>query len=331
MFGRFMNNYFYGKSGKGDYTREDLPETRTQLFWETLRTRFSGLMRLNLLYMLAWLPALLVIGYHVLMLYSATVNLADLQSQVDAGTLAAADYVTQQALYVDGVKAVALRALLFLIPALAVTGPFTTGISLVTRNWARDEHAFLWSDYKDAVKENWKQGLATSTITGFVPMLMYVCWVFYGQMAQTSSLYVIPQVLTLLLGLVWMMSLMFTYPMMVTYRLRYRDVLRNSLLLTIGRLPATVGLKLLSVVPALIAAVVSYMTPYFQWALMICMLYYVFLGFALSRFVGASYTNAVFDKYINVKIDGAPVNRGLYVEPEDDEDDESGDGGAPQA
>jgi uncharacterized membrane protein YesL len=178
------------------------------------------------------------------------------------------------------------------------------------------------------VKENWKQGLATSTITGFVPMLMYVCWVFYGQMAQNSSLYIIPQVLTLLLGLCWMMSLMFTYPMMVTYRLRYRDVLRNSLLLTIGRLPATVGLKLLSVVPALIAAVVSYMTPYFQWALMICILYYVFLGFALSRFVGASYTNAVFDKYINVKIDGAPVNRGLYVEPEDDEDDEPGDGGA---
>jgi hypothetical protein len=85
MFGRFMNNYFYGKSGKGDYTREDLPETRTQLFWETLRTRFSGLMRLNLLYMLSWIPALLVIGYHVLLLYSATVNLADLQSQVDDG------------------------------------------------------------------------------------------------------------------------------------------------------------------------------------------------------------------------------------------------------
>ena len=39
MFGKFMNNYFYGKSGKGDYTKEDLPQTRTQLFWETLRTR----------------------------------------------------------------------------------------------------------------------------------------------------------------------------------------------------------------------------------------------------------------------------------------------------
>ena len=327
MFGRFMNSYFYGKSGKGDYTHEDLPETRTQLFWETLRTRFSGIMRLNMLYMLSWIPALIVIGYHVLMLYTATVNLADAQAQLDAGTLAAADYAAQQSLFLDGIKTVVFRGLLFLIPALAITGPFSAGISLVTRNWARDEHAFLWSDFKDAVKDNWKQGLATSAITGFVPLLVYVCWSFYGQMAQTSTLYVIPQVFVLLLGLIWLMSLMYTYPLMVTYRLRYRDLLRNTFLLTIGRLPVTVGLKLLSVVPVLIAAVVSYLTPYFQWALMICMLYYVFLGFGLSRFVAASYTNAVFDKYINVKIEGAQVNRGLYVEPEDEDEAEGTHGG----
>lgn len=325
MFGRFMNNYFYGKSGKGDYTKEDLPGTRSQLFWETLRTRFSGLMRLNLIYMVAWLPAIAVIVYYLMMMYSATVNLIDLQTQMEAGTLAAADFAAQQSLYSDAVKTIALRGLLFLVPALAITGPFTAGISLVTRNWARDEHAFLWSDYKDAFKENWKQGLITSVITGFVPMVTYVCWVFYGEMAKTNTLFIIPQVLTLLLALLWMMSLMYTYPMMVTYTLRYRDLLRNSFLLTVGRLPATVGLKLLSCVPMAIAAVVSLVTPYFQWALLICMLYYVLIGFSLSRFVGASYSNAVFDKYINVKIEGAQVNRGLYVEPEDDDEDDEED------
>ncbi|MDD3212806.1 MAG: YesL family protein [Eubacteriales bacterium] len=322
MFGRFMNNYFYGKSGKGDYTKEDLPGTRSQLFWETLRTRLSGLMRLNLIYMFAWLPAIAVMVYYLMMMYSATVNLADLQTQLEAGTLAVADYAAQQALYGDAIKAIALRGLLFLVPALAITGPFTAGISLVTRNWARDEHAFLWSDFKDALKENWKQGLLTSVITGFVPMITYVCWIFYGEMAQTNTLFIVPQVLTLLLALLWMMSLMYTYPMMVTYTLRYRDLLRNSFLLTIGRLPVTVGLKLLSCVPVVIAVVVSVVTPYFQWALLACILYYVLIGFSLSRFVGASYSNAVFDKYINIKIEGAQVNRGLYVEPDDDDDDE---------
>ena len=61
MFGRMMNNYYYGKSGKGDFRKEDLPETRMQLFWVTLRTRLSGICRLNLLYALIWLPAMLVL------------------------------------------------------------------------------------------------------------------------------------------------------------------------------------------------------------------------------------------------------------------------------
>ncbi len=43
MFGRMMNNYYYGKSGKGDFRKEDMPETRWQLFWDTLRTRRSAL------------------------------------------------------------------------------------------------------------------------------------------------------------------------------------------------------------------------------------------------------------------------------------------------
>ncbi|HNW86051.1 MAG TPA: DUF624 domain-containing protein [Candidatus Limiplasma sp.] len=329
MFGKFMNNYFYGKSGKGDYTKEDLPSTRMQLFREMLRARFSGLVRLNLIYMLVWIPTMAVIAYHVMVFYSVMSGLVDLQAQVDAGTLTAAAFATQQALFSDAVKAIILRCLLYLIPCLAITGPFTAGLSLITRNWARDEHAFIWSDFKDAVRDNWKQALATSAITGLIPMVVYVCWMFYGEFASTNALFLIPQVLTLTLGALWMMSLLYTYPLIVTYQLKYRDVLRNSILLTIGRLPGTLGFKLLSVLPVVIAAVVSVLTPYLQWAVLICLLYYAALGFALSRFVGASFTNAVFDKYINVKIEGAQVNRGLYVEEDDDEDGEDADGSNP--
>ena len=72
MFGKFMNNYYYGKSGKGDYTPEDLPKTRWQLFWEMLRVRFNGLCRMNLIYMLPWLPTMLVIGMMVLYVLKRT-------------------------------------------------------------------------------------------------------------------------------------------------------------------------------------------------------------------------------------------------------------------
>ena len=53
--------------------------------------------------------------------------------------------------------------------------------------------------------------------------------------------------------------------------------------------------------------------------------YYVLIGFGLSRFITASYTNAVFDRFINARIEGAKVNQGLREEDdtEDDYDDET--------
>jgi len=320
MFGKMMNRFYYGKSGKGDYTKDDLPETRWQLFWEMLRVRFSALLRLNLMYMIAWIPAMLVIGRAVTLLYSGLVNISEMTLQVEAGEIAAEMLAQANATYAEAIKAIVMQTLLLLVPCIAITGPVTAGVAFVTRNWARDEHAFIWSDFIDAAKTNWKQALLTSTITGFVPLLIYVCFNFYGDMASSNAIFAIPQMLTTMLGLVWLCSLMYIYPQMVTYDLNYRSTLRNSLIMTIGRLPITVGIKLLSLVPLIICAAVCLFTPYAQYALLVYLAYYILLGYALSRFVQASCANAAFDRYLNVKIEGAEVGRGLYNEEDDEEE-----------
>ena len=51
--------------------------------------------------------------------------------------------------------------------------------------------------------------------------------------------------------------------------------------------------------------------------------WYLLIGFSLSRFVTASYTNGQFDKFINPRIEGAQVNRGLSEEEDWDEEDET--------
>jgi uncharacterized membrane protein YesL len=324
MFGKFMNNYLYGKSGKGDYTKDDLPTTRGQLFREMLRVRLSGLTRLNLLYMLAWLPAMLVIAYHLILIFTVMGDMANANALLEEGTLLKADFDLQITQNLDQIRSIVMFGLLMLIPAMTITGPFTPGLCYVTRNWARDEHAFIYSDFKDAVKANWKHGLLTGFITGLVPIIVYVCWQFYGSLASTDGvLYVVPQMLTLLVGVLWLMSLIFTYPLMVSYKLTYPQLIRNSFLLTLGRLPQTILFKLITLVPALIGTAVAFFTVYAMWSVVILFLYYMVLGFAFSRFISASFTNAVFDKFINSKIDGAVVDRGLHKE--DDEDDEPED------
>ena len=309
MFGKMFNQFYYGKSGKGDFRKEDRPKNRWQLFWEMLKIRFSALVRLNLMYAVPWLPAMIVMMMGALALVTG-IN--------TAATELAPDALSRHTL--ELFQGTLTTTMLLLIPCITITGPFTAGISYITRNWSRDEHAFIWADFKDAVKANWKQSLVISFITSLVPIVLYVCWMFYGQMAADTPFMVVPQVLTLMLGIIWYMALTYFYPLIVSYQLRMRDVLRNGFLLAIARLPFSVAVRLGLVIPSAIAALVVYFgNP--AWAILGLFLYYLLFGFSLSRFITASYTNGVFDRLINSHMEGVEVNRGLSQETDEDEDD----------
>lgn len=198
----------------------------------------------------------------------------------------------------------------------------TAGAAYVTRNWARDEHSFVFSDFKDAVKQNWKQSLVVSLITGVLPMVIYICWYFYGELAADNVIMMVPQILVLMLGLIWALAVSYMHPLIVGYELRMRDVFRNAMLLAVARLPMSVGLRLLHCVPILLTLVATFLFNSFL-PMLVCFLYYCVLGFGLSRFITASYANGVFDRYINSRIEGAVTNRGLAVDEDDEEDEEN--------
>ena len=301
FFGNIMNNYFYGKSGKGDYRIEDMPQNRRQLFGAVLKTRWSALVGVNLLYVLVWMPAAAWTVLNYITLASA--------ENPDAGSLLS-------------------TYLLILIPLIALTGPFTAGTTFVLRNWARDEHSFVWSDFWDAVRGNWKQALVVSLISGLLPYLVFVGYSFYGTMAaQKSIVFMIPLALLFLVFIVWKLSEMVIYTLMVTYDLKTKDLIRNAILLTIGKLPLAVGVKLLTWIVPILAMALLFVVPSIepQVLLVVGLLYLVYIpGF--NRLITCSYSNALCEKYLNTKI-GAPTNIGLRPENWDDteyrpEDDE---------
>ena len=193
MFNKLMNNYYFGKAGKGDFTEDDLPTNRWQLFLETLRVRFSALTRLNLMYVVVWLPALIVIFLGVMgaLNIANSIDLGDGQSAfsmqamlqqeeaAETGEVIEIPEVMSASDAYDSLLGILMTTLMLLVPAIAITGPCTAGVAYVTRNWARDEHAFIWSDFKDAVKENWKQSIVVSLITGALPLVVFMGWRFY--------------------------------------------------------------------------------------------------------------------------------------------------------
>jgi len=329
MFGRLMNSYYYGKSGKGDYRKEDLPKNRWQLFWEMLRVRLSGICRVNLMTCIAWIPMMIVLMMMINSFVTAS-NFTSVTDEVTGETYTAIVYeeVRDEAgnVTLAGVttplNGVVTMGLMMLIPCILITGPLQAGMAYVMRNWARDEHAFAWTDFKDAVKDNWKQGLGISAITAVLPLILFIAFNFYSSMQQKSIFFMLPQMLTLVIGFVWFLALVFFYPLMVSYKMTFGQLIKNGMMLAVARLPQTIVIRICTMIPALIAIAVMFFSGAWLYALLALGAYYLIIGNAFARFVFASFTNGVFDKYINAHIEGVEINRGLAPEDEDDYEDE---------
>lgn len=308
-FRDLMNNYFYGKQGKADMTVADLPANRRQLFGTVLRVRWTQMIGVNLLYLIIWIPAILWTIMNVMLLNGV--------QSTDAVEFSRAD-----------VLSVVSTWLMIMIPCIAITGPFNAGVTYVLRNWARDQHSFILSDFKDALKGNWKQALPVSLISGVLPFLMFMAVQFYGNMAQSSPLFMLPIALVILVGALWSMATMLMYDMMVTYTLKLGDVIRNSLLLTIAKLPFAVLFKLLTLILPIIGIVVSEIAPASMGYVVLALsLAYLIIMPTFNKLLTVSYANWLCETYLNTRIEGAPTNIGLRPENWDDteyrpEDDE---------
>lgn len=284
MMGNFFNRMYYGKSGKEDYTRDDLPDNRWQLFLAMIRLNFGKLVTTNLLFVLFFLP---------LYIWVVTLNMPLLNHFLEKG--ASTD-----------VQAVIVQTIYGIAPCLVLMSPGVVGMTYITRNMARDENVWVWADFWYAVKSNWKQMLAMSALNGLVLILSYVAIVFYGAMLSESMFYLVPRVLIFALALIWLCMNFYAWPMMVTYELKMKDLLKNAAILSIARLPQTVFMLLISMIlPALLLFGTNIYVYIATYAV------FIICGFSIWSMAINSITTAIFDRFINVRIKGARVNRGL--------------------
>ena len=106
----FVNNYYYGKAGKADFTPESLPDSRVKLFFDMLRIHFGGLCAANLFYLLFCLPAILWTGINASLFMTAEMDLS-----LASGNL--------------------MFYLIGMVPCLTIAGVGAPGLMYVMRNW----------------------------------------------------------------------------------------------------------------------------------------------------------------------------------------------------
>lgn len=118
---------------------------------------------------------------------------------------------------------------LLLIPAIGIA-MITSGFTYVLRNFAREMPTFLWSDFKDAIINNWRQSVVIGVIDTAAYFLMYFSISFYNMQTKANSLYIIPLILCLFVSLVFIFMQYYLFVMLVTFDLTIKQLFKNALI-----------------------------------------------------------------------------------------------------
>lgn len=224
-----------------------------------------------------------------------------------------------------------MKGELFILPFLPFVpfmfiGPFTAGYTYVIRNYAKQSPTFLISDFFEHSKNNFKQAIIVSIFSTIISYVLLQALVVYNFLFKTNGisvffLYGIWSVIAVL----YLIMLFYIYPIMVTFKMNLKTILKNAWIFTILKLPQNLIIFLLVFG---VNAIVFYI---FQFVLYLPDIFYLFvLGFFLfgfSSFTANYYIWHVMDKYIvslvTPKREESVFNDDTYPDFDDNYDEEA--------
>ncbi len=157
-------------------------------------------------------------------------------------------------------------------------GPSLCGLTYLLRNWARQKHAFLASDFFEHMKKNFKQGLFVSIIMTLLFYVFFSAALFYLKSGMDKTVVLI---ISVLVGIVLCGIHAFIYPILITFDLKLRDCFRNAWLLTLARLPQLVFYL---VIVLIIHGMILFWFAPMWWVLLMMLFLIAWTGFTLNYF-----------------------------------------------
>lgn len=144
---------------------------------------------------------------------------------------------------------------------IVTIGPATAGFTYVLRNYSQGKPVYLFSDFMEKAKENFKQGLIVFFLDAVLLAMMvfaYFSWsdASFWMIGENASL--IPDwirpaalVFVFILLYIFVSANFYVYPMMVSFKLTTKQLIRNSVILGVYKL----GKNLLMIVFDLAVAI----------------------------------------------------------------------------
>lgn len=231
----------YDKPGKG--IDPDAPQKRSFFrFFDIFFRKFWKFIKINLLYVLVSIPTFAlvfflsgIISNSFLSMNGTEEMFRSIAEQIAQASENAGGADYQYSILVVTFDLFIRLIISYLFMTLWGMGPATAGITYILRNFAREEHAWLWSDFKSSFKNNFKQSLIVFVIDIVVFLLLYTAFVVYSQMTGALSML---KYFIVVIAIIYTIMHFYIYPMMVTFDLKLKDLYRNALIFALGKLPS---------------------------------------------------------------------------------------------
>lgn len=196
---------------------------------------------------------------------------------------------------------------LFCIPIVTI-GPATAGMTKILRNYAREEHAFVWGDFIETFKKNFKQAFIYSVVDLFVTAFLVLDLLSVWNVPNRIIL-VLSTAAILLSFMIWSFMRYYIYPMMITFKLSLKQLLKNAFIFCWAGFLRNLFLTAFLVLAAILTAYVVYIT---QNVIILILIVFT-LWFSFSGFLKNFMVYPLIKKHM---IDGYDPETGNKIEEE---------------
>lgn len=308
--GGLIERMMWGKEKSEGYARASLPSNRWELFWDIFKGRFSKLFVVNLLVFLFFIPliALFVFRYMMVVAEGTMYPFMQVFGPAYGAPTNMVGYAETILFRVD------LLVYLFLPLALMIAAVGISGGAYVIRNMVWTEGIFVSNDFWRGIKQNIKQMLTIFLIYGLVFYITVLsgalCNLNIATTPDKKWLFIISQVISYLILIIYSIMTLHMVAMCVTYELKTPQLIKNSFYFTVGLLPQNIFFIAVGLLPFLLCWLLYRIIG--VGGLAIGVILVLILGFSLFLLIWTDFCQWAYDRFVNDKVPGAQKNRGIY-------------------
>lgn len=302
--------FIVGSDKDENYARSTLPSNRWELFKDILKGRFWKLVLINLMAIIALIPAALII-----LMKQANISAAGFLMPFSGSMFIGEPYIPGLAQFAVTTRmTIGFQTSVMLIPCLIFAGIILSGLFYIARNLVWSEAVFIANDFWKGLKSNILYFMLITFLYGIALLALNTNISILGEPSLMNSAFLTqPVVNSILRGLSYVffgfitIMVFFAFTITVTYKVKFRQLIKNSFILTLGLLPKNIFFLLLAFIPEILIVLFpgGMLTGLFLGVVLL-------LGLSCAIIVWSIYSHYIFDTYLNDKVEGAVKNRGLY-------------------